>query len=1327
MAVATIGKIEEFDGTKENWQQYVERLGFFFAANGIDTAEKKRSVFLFVIGPSTYKILRNLVAPTHPGEKEYDVLVDLLSKHFKPTPSEIVERCKFHSRFRRPGESVATFVAELRSLSEFCNFGDTLEVMIRDRLVCGINDDAIQKRLLSEPDLTYSKSVEIAQNMEMAAQNVKELKTKSEQPNTSQSRSVPDVNKISDSPGTTKKKFAVTCYRCGKTGHTAPSCRVSRLIVCHQCGKRGHLQKACKSQPKTPGTVKTRGYKQVRRVQDEEDEEEPMYHVRLHGSIKSPPILVKLTVDDCLLKMELDTGASMSIMSAATFHELWPGRNLDSTDVRLQSYSKEPIPVVGCCYVNLRYKGQSVEKVPLIVVEGSGPSLLGRDWLTRIQLDWKQINHVQAAGLHGVLDRHSDVFQEGLGTMKGFTAKIYVDPKATPSFNPARSVPYALRDKVEQELVRLTEEGVIEPVEVSEWATPIVAVLKHDKKNVRICGDFRVTINPISKLDRYPIPKVDDLFAKLSQGKFFSKLDLSHAYQQLPLDEESKQYVVINTHKGLFRYTRLPFGISSAPAIFQRVIESLLQGIDGVVTYLDDILIAGDTEQKHLEALDEVLTRLGNAGLRVKYKKCEFMRTSVTYLGHKIDGAGLHPLQNKVQAIKDAPTPQSVPELKSYLGMLTYYGKFIPNLASALYPLYHLLKKDVPWKWGHEQQRAFQTSKDILTSDKFLAHFDPSLPLTLACDASGYGLGAVLAHKMPDGSEKPIGYASRTLTAAERNYSQLEKEGLSCIYGIKKFHDYVFGHPFELVTDHKPLLGLLKEHRATSPQASARIKRWSLFLSSYEYTLTFRNTTAHANADALSRLPLPVTPVKTELEPELVLLAEHLAESPVSAKDIRIWTAKDSKLARVRQYVQQGWPREIEPDLERYASKQLELSAYEGCVLWGNRVIVPKQGRDAVLSELHEGHPGITKMKSLARMYVWWPGINADIEKSVRLCAECQEVQSSPPVAPLHPWTWPSRPWARLHLDFAGPFQGKTFLILIDAHSKWIEAVCVPSTSSNVVIEELRTVFAKFGLPETIVTDNGSGFVSQEFETFLTENGIKHVTSAPYHPASNGLAERAVQIVKRGLKKVTAGSVNTRLSKLLLTYRMTPQSTTGISPAELLLGRRPRTRLDLLRPNTAERVEKKQMDQKARHDVRAKPRTFNEGDIVFAKNYGSGDRWLAGKVVKVAGPVSFHVKLQDGRIRRYHQDQLRHQVVDDTTTEMSDVGVDDSIPIAIPVTTGNSTTNDSIGATEPPGPQTPVEPPSSVGLSHEQSNSQPIRRYPMRERMPRERYDPGLN
>ncbi|PIK41134.1 hypothetical protein BSL78_22016 [Apostichopus japonicus] len=233
---------------------------------------------------------------------------------------------------------------------------------------------------------------------------------------------------------------------------------------------------------------------------------------------------------------------------------------------------------------------------------------------------------------------------------------------------------------------RLQSEGIITPIQFADWAAPIVHILKGDKSSIQICGDYKVTVNKASKLDQYPVPKIEDLFATLAGRKTFSKLVMSQAYQQLKLEEDFKQYVVINTHKGLFQYNCLPFGISSAPGIFQRAIEGILQGIPNVVVYLDDILITGATEEEHLMILDKVLSKLENAGLRLRKEKCSFMTPSVHYLGHVIDEKGLHPMPEKVKAIKEAPAPRNVTELKSYLGLLTYYGKFLPSLSKTLAP-----------------------------------------------------------------------------------------------------------------------------------------------------------------------------------------------------------------------------------------------------------------------------------------------------------------------------------------------------------------------------------------------------------------------------------------------------------------------------------------------------------------------------------------------------------------------------------------------------------------------------------------------------------------
>jgi len=279
-------------------------------------------------------------------------------------------------------------------------------------------------------------------------------------------------------------------------------------------------------------------------------------------------------------------------------------------------------------------------------------------------------------------------------------------------------------------------------------------------------------------------------------------------------------------------------------------------------------------------------------------------------------------------------------------------------------------------------------------------------------------------------------------------------------------------------------------------------------------------------------------------------------------------------------------------------------------------------------------------MKALARSYVWWPKMDADLEQKVHLCSPCQENRKSPPEAPLHPWEWLHKPWVPLHLDYAGLFLGKMFLIVMDAHSKWTEAFPMNTSTSRATIEKLSIVFATHGLPEIVVTDNGSNFASKEFGDFLKQNGIRHVRTAPYHPASNGLAERAVQTFKEGMKKMSGGSVQARVSEFLARYRITPQTSTGVSPAELLLGRKPRSRLHLVYPEIGRKVRQSRASQKQAHDWHAKERTMQEGEAVYASNFRRGPRWLAGILKESTGPTSFAVQLEDGRLLRRHQHHL---------------------------------------------------------------------------------------
>lgn len=345
--------------------------------------------------------------------------------------------------------------------------------------------------------------------------------------------------------------------------------------------------------------------------------------------------------------------------------------------------------------------------------------------------------------------------------MNKVKAKLTLKENVTPQFVKARKVPFALRPRVEKELDKLVSDGILTKVDHSEWATPIVPVPKSNG-DIRICRDFKVTLNPLLKVDQYPLPHIDEIFATLTPGKNFTKIDLKSAYLQMEVEEDCKQYLTISTHKGLLRYNRLVFGVASAPAIFQRTIEQILGGTPGVKVVLDDIIIMVEDDDEYFQNLEMVMAKLLEYGLKINPDKCLFITDRVEFCGHEIDANGLHKTQEKINAILKAPKIENVKQFRSFLGLVQYYAEFMKGLAEVLHPLHELLKKDVKWLWSNECENAVDKVKELITSEVVLTHYNPKYPETLASDASSFGLGAVLSHIMPNGEERPIAYASRT-------------------------------------------------------------------------------------------------------------------------------------------------------------------------------------------------------------------------------------------------------------------------------------------------------------------------------------------------------------------------------------------------------------------------------------------------------------------------------------------------------------------------------------------------------------------------------------
>ena len=638
---STIGKVGPFDDKQEEWDHYIERLGFFFSANKITDAGQKRAVLLTVCGPQTYKLIRNLVAPEQTGAVDYTVIVEKVKEHVNPKPSAIVQRFRFNSRVQRPGESIADFVAELRRLSPDCEFGATLSEMLRDRLVCGVREERVQRRLLQEVKLTFDDALRIARSMETASKNAEKI---SRVPTTLRD----EEQEVHQTQSKTNTQGKPKCYRC-LGAHEAGKCRFMKA-ECHKYKKQGHLARACRSLTSKPSPQKAAH--QVMGDEEELDDNSvtedtaDLFTVHLVGKTSpTAPLVATMTINRKPVRLEVDTGTSVSLVSENTFRRLWKRKEapgLKQPRIRLRTYSGKQLTVLGEAYVQVRYE-QQVATVPLIVVQGEG-NLLGRNWMQKFKLNWRhilgegQINSMEvestASTELNLRAKFKEVFEEEMGLLQGTEASLSVEPTSKPRFFKPRPVPYAYREKVEQELRRLEHDGIIQPVRFSEWAAPIVPVLKANG-SMRICGDYRLTVNQAAQKESYPLPRIEDLLSNLAGGDTFTKLDLSNAYQQVALNEESRKYVVINTHLELFQYNRLPFGVASAPAIFQRIMDSLLQGIPNVVVYLDDILVTGKTLKEHRQNLETVLTRLSQAGLRLKSSKCTFFKPEVQYLGHR--------------------------------------------------------------------------------------------------------------------------------------------------------------------------------------------------------------------------------------------------------------------------------------------------------------------------------------------------------------------------------------------------------------------------------------------------------------------------------------------------------------------------------------------------------------------------------------------------------------------------------------------------------------------------------------------------------------------
>lgn len=765
--------------------------------------------------------------------------------------------------------------------------------------------------------------------------------------------------------------------------------------------------------------------------------------------------------------------------------------------------------------------------------------------------------------------------------------------------------------KVDEKIDEMLRCDIIEPVEgVPEWISPMVVVPK-GTDDVRLCINMKFPNEAIQR-EHYPLPLIETFLNRLKGSTYFSRLDICSAFYHVELHPESRGITTFMTGRGLMRFKRLMFGINCAPEIFQRIMTRMLAGIEGVIVYIDDVVISGRTLEEHNSRLDEVLAVLESNHAKLNASKCVYGVRELEVFGFKVSAAGISPSSEKTSAIKNFRVPQTKEEVRSFLGLVNFVGHFIPHLSTRTEPLRQFIRGTVDL-FGEEQLAAFNDLRNELSRNvRTLGFYDPNDVTELYVDASSVGLGAVLVQRDASNTPRVISFASKGLTDTERVYPQTQREALAVVWAVEKFYLYLFGLRFTIFSDHKTLEYIYGGKHRDGRRACSRAESWALRLQPYDFEV--KHIPGSSNiSDVLSRLcPLPGSAFDEDSEHFLFSIGEE--PLAVTLDEIRSETSRDEILSSVIKALEtHEWPEE----LFRYQAFANELGIIENIVVRNDRIVLPQKLRSRALDIAHRGHPGIVTMRRNLRERVWWPCMDRDVSERVQECLGCTVVSRQFPPEPMIRKEMPQRAWQEIAIDFFSAKECATFLVVVDYFSRYLKVIEMKSTTAIKTIDVLEAIFYEQTYPETIRCDNGPPFSSEQFSEYCQHKNIRLVRTIPYWPQMNGLVERQNQGILRALRiaKVTNTDWRKALSEYVYIYNTTPHSVTEKAPLELLMGRPVKDLLPSLRTESDLRYEgiretdaMKKMAGKIYADKRrhAKQSDITVGDTVMIRNYDSG-------------------------------------------------------------------------------------------------------------------------
>jgi len=1211
---------------------------------------------------------------TDADSKDY---VTALRHFIRRQRNPLLDRVDFYNRHQSQGESFDSFYTSLNELFKASDFRTSLcssctgklcntcresvrqrhSDMLRDRIVCGVYQDDLRHKLLASSALTLEDAVKLCRAEEAASMTNDDLPSFG-QVNATRRQSAYRRQKSSGqrtahtSGGHDPPRTVAKCPDCGRTPHTKNPCPAIGQ-TCNNCHRQGHFQSMCPegrhTQPLKVGQLK------LRRAS--------------YTGATTVDVLTRLNTvaEPVTLSWIPDTGSDVDAISTRQLTLLGGfTENIDTDPDVVHTASGSRLDNVGRISATL-YLGDAHCNTTIHVYHGLKDALLSHQTLTALGLlppGWpavrpthpricqlQPVTHPSPGDLSRIreelLHEFADVFDDStLKPMNGPPMDIQLTNDARPShINGARAIPYAFRDQIKTQLDDMAAEGIIEPVsEPADWCHPIVIVNKKGTSEKRLTVDLR-KLNDQVRRPTHPMTTPREALSTISMARFFTTLDARHGYWQIPLSDAAKPLTTFITPWGRFRFCRNPQGLISAGDEFNR-----------------------RTDAAHIQHVRDTLQRAREHGVTFSAKKFIFGAEEVPFCGFVVNSQGWTMDSTKTAAIRDFPTPCNRTDLRSFFGLINQCSPFSPRLSELSRPLRPLLKTCNEFTWDAEHTSAFTNVKTALVSTPLLAHFQLGQPLRLETDASVlHGLGYVLWQQQGE-HWCLLECGSRFLSDAESRYAVIELECLAVVWAVKKCSLFLQGAQFELVTDHRPLIPILNSYSLDQIE-NPRLQRLVLKLRPYQLHALWRKGSDNAFADALSRHPVQ-SPTSADEHGEDPFLSNPSVraclrdnhEKPIS--DLRLHklltaAKNDPEYQLLLNTIQHGFPlskADLPPSLSPYWNGREHLSFDNGLALKGERIVVPFSLRRSVLQDLHAAHQGLTRTKQRARQSVFWPNLTNDIDNLIRSCPECRLYASSQPKEPLLVVDRnPSLPFESTSSDIF-TCQGWQYLVYVDRLTGW---PCVNNlgrfADSACVIRHLRRWFADLGVPQILTTDGGPHFASRRFTEFCEQWQIRHVTSSPHYPQSNGHAEAAVKAMKHLVLKTTRnGNLDVdAFQRALLEWRNTPGAS-NFSPAQKLFGRPLDSfvfaRRSRFSPVWQEKFIELDSDKSSRtadlYNTSAQPLSNLSPGTHVDVQHPRNKRWQQhGVIVSIGRHRDYFIRLPSGRVLRRNRRFLRPRIL----------------------------------------------------------------------------------